>query len=339
MTVSISNNYPLEHLNTFRISATAKLFYEFKNEESLKDILSNDIVKKEKVLVLGGGSNILITRDFDGIVLKNSIQGITIISKNRDNLLVKVGSGVNWHDFVLWSVEKNLSGIENLALIPGLVGASPMQNIGAYGMEVKDTIYKVHYIDIKSRLEKTLTNQECNFSYRNSIFKAELKDKVIITKVIFKLSKHNLNNISYGAITSELKSLKKEASCKTICEAVINIRSRKLPDPKHIGNSGSFFKNPVITNNNFNELKTRFPDIIGYEYSNTHTKVAAGWLIEKAGWKGFKEDNVGVYEKQALVLVNYGGADGKKILKLAKKIQESIFSKFKIKILPEVNII
>jgi|TARA_B110000263_G_scaffold114732_1_gene99974 UDP-N-acetylmuramate dehydrogenase len=339
MTVSISNNYPLEHLNTFRISATAKLFYEFKNEESLKDILSNDIVKKEKVLVLGGGSNILITKDFDGIVLKNSIQGITIISKNRDNLLVKVGSGVNWHDFVLWSVEKNLSGIENLALIPGLVGASPMQNIGAYGMEVKDTIYKVHYIDIKSRLEKTLTNQECNFSYRNSIFKAELKDKVIITKVIFKLSKHNLNNISYGAITSELKSLKKEASCKTICEAVINIRSRKLPDPKHIGNSGSFFKNPVITNNNFNELKTRFPDIIGYEYSNTHTKVAAGWLIEKAGWKGFKEDNVGVYEKQALVLVNYGGADGKKILKLAKKIQESIFSKFKIKILPEVNII
>ena len=339
MTVSISNNYPLEHLNTFRISATAKLFYEFKNEESLKDILSNDIVKKEKVLVLGGGSNILITKDFDGIVLKNSIQGITIISKNRDNLLVKVGSGVNWHDFVLWSVEKNLSGIENLALIPGLVGASPMQNIGAYGMEVKDTIYKVHYIDIKSRLEKTLTNQECNFSYRNSIFKAELKDKVIITKVIFKLSKHNLNNISYGAITSELKSLKKEASCKTICEAVINIRSRKLPDPKHIGNSGSFFKNPVITNNNFNELKTRFPDIIGYEYSNTHTKVAAGWLIEKAGWKGFKEDNVRVYEKQALVLVNYGGADGKKILKLAKKIQESIFSKFKIKILPEVNII
>ena len=339
MTVSISNNYPLEDLNTFRISATAKLFYEFKNEESLKDILNNDIVKKEKVLVLGGGSNILITKNFDGIVLKNSIQGITIISKNQDNVLVKVGSGVNWHDFVLWSVEKNLSGIENLALIPGLVGASPMQNIGAYGMEVKDTIYKVHYIDIKSRLEKTLTNQECNFSYRNSIFKAELKDKVIITKVIFKLSRHNLNNISYGAITSELKSLKKEASCKTICEAVINIRSRKLPDPKHIGNSGSFFKNPVITNNNFNELKTLFPDIIGYEYSNTHTKVAAGWLIEKAGWKGFKEDNIGVYEKQALVLVNYGGADGGKILKLAKKIQASIFSKFKIKILPEVNII
>tara|TARA_B110000438_G_scaffold83075_1_gene82761 strand:+ start:3039 stop:4058 length:1020 start_codon:yes stop_codon:yes gene_type:complete len=339
MTKLISTNHPLNLLNTFGVSATTKLFYEFKDIQSLKEILANNIIKNEQIFILGGGSNILITKNFDGIVLKNSIEGIKIISEDRDNVSVEVGSGVNWHEFVLWSVSKNLSGIENLALIPGLVGASPMQNIGAYGVEVKDTISKVYFIDIKSRLEKNLTDKQCNFSYRNSIFKSKLKDKVIITKVIFKLSKHNLNNISYGAISSELESLKKDASCQTICEAVINIRSRKLPDPKYLGNSGSFFKNPVISTKKFEELKIKFPNIIGYQHSEKHTKIAAGWLIEKAGWKGFKEGNVGVYEKQALVLVNYGGAKGEHILKLSRKIQKSILSKFKIKILPEVNII
>ena len=202
MIKSISTNHQLKTLNTFGISATTKLFYEFKNIKSLKEILSSNAITNEEVFILGGGSNILITKNFDGIILKNSIEGIKVLSENKDNVFIEVGSGVNWHEFVLWSVARNFSGIENLALIPGLVGASPMQNIGAYGVEVKDTIEKVFFIDIKSNKQSNLTNNECKFSYRNSIFKEELKDKVIITKVIFKLSKHNLNNISYGAISS-----------------------------------------------------------------------------------------------------------------------------------------
>ena len=339
MIESISTNHQLKSLNTFGISATCKLFYEFKDINSLKEILSSDIIKNEQIFILGGGSNILITKNFDGLMLKNSITGIKIISEKKDHVIIEVGSGVNWHEFVLWSVEKNLSGIENLALIPGLVGASPMQNIGAYGVEVKDTIEKVFFIDKKSKLEKTLTNKECIFSYRNSIFKKDLKDKVIITKVIFKLSKHNLNNISYGAIASELKAINNDANCQTICQAVINIRTRKLPDPKDLGSSGSFFKNPVIGTKQFKEIQIQFPKIVGFQHSKNHIKVAAGWLIEQAGWKGFKEDDIGVYHKQALVLVNYGKGNGEQILKLSKKIQESVFSKFKIKILPEVNII
>ena len=214
-----------------------------------------------------------------------------------------------------------------------------MQNIGAYGVEVKDTIEKVFFINKKSKIEKTLTNKECKFSYRNSIFKKDLKDKVIITKVTFKLSKHDLNIISYGSIVSELEAINKETNCQTICQAVVNIRSRKLPNPKDLGNSGSFFKNPIIGIKQFEELQIQFPKIVGFQHSKDYIKIAAGWLIEQAGWKGFKEKNVGVYEKQALVLVNYGEGKGEQILKLSKKIQESVFSKFKIKIVPEVNII
>ena len=206
-------------------------------------------------------------------------------------------------------------------------------------MEVKDSILDVHYIDIQNKTKNTISNNECNFSYRNSIFKYELKNKVIITKVIFQLSKKDLNQISYGAIKSELELLKEEPSCKTICKAVINIRTKKLPNPNVLGNSGSFFKNPIISNDLFNNLKIEYPEIIGYKHSASHTKVAAGWLIDKAGWKGYKEKNVGVYKKQALVLVNHGGANGQEILDLANKISESIFNKFKINIHPEVNII
>ena len=339
MKTSFHKNYPLEQLNTFHISAKAKLFYEFEDEKSLIKILKSDVLKKEKLFILGGGSNILITKDFDGVILKNSIKGINIINENNDRVKIEVGSGVNWHDFVMWSVNKNLSGIENLALIPGLVGAAPIQNIGAYGVEVKDSILDVHYIDIQNKTKNTISNNECNFSYRNSIFKCELKNKVIITKVIFQLSKKDLNQISYGAIKSELELLKEKPSCKTICKAVINIRTKKLPNPNDLGNSGSFFKNPIISNDLFNNLKIEYPEIIGYKHSASHTKVAAGWLIDKAGWKGYKENNVGVYKKQALVLVNHGGANGQEILNLANKISESIFNKFKINIHPEVNII
>ena len=339
MSTSINSNYPLRGYNTFNISVNAKLFYEFKDKVSLQKILNREDLKNENILILGGGSNILFSKNYDGLILKNGILGINIISETNNHVEVQVGAGENWHEFVLWSINNNLSGIENLALIPGLVGASPIQNIGAYGMEVKDTITNVKFIDIKSGIEKSLNNKDCNFQYRSSIFKKELKNKTIITDVTFKLSKTDLNIIKYGAIKSELKSLKEKPSSKAICQAVINIRSRKLPNPKELGNSGSFFKNPIITNNKYKQLKKNFPDLVAYKESNTNMKIAAGWLIERAGWKGFKDKNVGVYKNQALVLVNHGNASGQDIIDLSKKIQESIFQKFQIEILPEVNII
>ena len=339
MSTSINSNYPLRDYNTFKISVNAKLFYEFKDKISLQKILNREDLKNENILILGGGSNILFSKNYDGLILKNGILGINIISETNNHVEVEVGAGENWHEFVLWSINNNLSGIENLALIPGLVGASPIQNIGAYGMEVKDTITNVKFIDIKSGIEKSLNNKDCNFEYRSSIFKKELKNKTIITDVTFKLSKTDLKIIKYGAIKSELKSLKVKPSSKAICQAVINIRSRKLPNPKELGNSGSFFKNPIITNNKYKQLKKNFPDLVAYKESNTNMKIAAGWLIERAGWKGFKDKNVGVYKNQALVLVNHGNASGQDIIDLSKKIQESIFQKFQIEILPEVNII
>jgi len=339
MITSVKSNFPLKNFNTFNLSAKAKYFYEFLDELSLLQILNHKKYKNEKLLILGGGSNLLFSKDYDGIILKNSISGIKKISEDENSLIVEVGAGENWHDFVLWSVEKNLSGIENLALIPGLVGASPIQNIGAYGMEVKDTIIQVTYIDIKTGMIKTLKNNECNFSYRNSIFKKELKNKIAITSVTFKLSKQDLNITKYGAIKSELESLQKPPSCKSICQAVINIRTRKLPNPDKLGNSGSFFKNPIISNEKFNKLQKKFPEIVAYKENSNNMKVAAGWLIDKAGWRGYKKNNVGVYQNQALVLVNYGRATGQEVINLSKDIQESIFKKFQIEIFPEVNII
>ena len=339
MTLSIKSNFPLDNYNTFNISASTKLFFEFENENSLREILDNEKYENENLLILGGGSNILFSKNFEGLILKNNILGINKILDTKDFVEVEVGAGENWHEFVLWSVKKNLSGIENLALIPGLVGASPIQNIGAYGVEVKDTITTVKYYEIASRKTIIINNKDCNFQYRNSIFKNQLKNKIIILQVNFKLYKKAQNITKYGAIKSELESLKSKPSPKSICQAVINIRTKKLPDPKKIGNSGSFFKNPIINNSKFKELQTRFPDLVAYKESETHMKIAAGWLIEKAGWKGFKDKSIGVYEKQALVLVNYGGGTGKEIIELSKKIQKSVFNKFNIEILPEVNII
>ena len=339
MSTSINSNYPLRDYNTFNISVNAKLFYEFKDKISLQKILKREDLKNKNILILGGGSNILFSKNYDGLILKNGILGINIISETNNHVEIEVGAGENWHEFVLWSINNNLSGIENLALIPGLVGASPIQNIGAYGMEVKDTITNVKFIDIKSGIEKSLNNKDCNFQYRSSIFKKELKNKTIITDITFKLSKTDLNIIKYGAIKSELKSLKEKPSSKAICQAVINIRSRKLPNPKELGNSGSFFKNPIISNLKLEKIKEKYPEIINYKQSKTHSKIAAGWLIEMAGWKGYREDDFGVYEKQALVLVNYGQASGNEIIELSKKIQQSVLEKFDIMIHPEVNII
>ena len=333
------NNYSLKHLNSFGIDIKARLFSNFSSENELIKLLTNKSLEDKSVFILGDGSNILFTKDFEGVILANKINGIDIISEDQASITVRVGAGENWHNFVLWSIQKDLSGIENLALIPGLVGASPIQNIGAYGTEVKNVITKVNYIELDTGLKKELSNYECKFEYRNSIFKNQLKNKTVITYVTYKLSKKPLNNIKYGAITDELKSLKKDTSPASIAEAVINIRNRKLPNPKLLGNSGSFFKNPIISNSDFKKLKNIFPNIISYKISNTHTKLAAGWLIEDAGFKGYRLGDAGVHEKQALVLVNYGKASGKDILNLANMIKEKIKAKYGVNLEPEVNIL
>ena len=252
---------------------------------------------------------------------------------------MEVGGGVNWHEFVMWSVSQELSGVENLALIPGTVGASPIQNIGAYGMEVKETIHKATALEIATQEIKTFSNEDCNFEYRNSIFKEELKNKFIITKVEFKLSKTPLNKTTYGAIEEELKTLNLEANPKNIADAVINIRNRKLPNPSEIGNSGSFFKNPIISTERFEELQKEFPNIVGYKMGETETKVAAGWLIDNAGLKGYRKGDAGVHKNQALVLVNYNNASGQDIINLSELVQEVILEKYGISIEAEVNFI
>ena len=337
--MKIQQNYSLKKYNTFGMDAKAKYFASFFSENELTELLESDICKAEKLFILGGGSNILLTQDFNGLVLANTIKGIEVLSEDEHSSTIEVGAGEVWHDFVLWSIDKNLSGIENLALIPGLVGASPMQNIGAYGLEVKDVITEVHFIEIESREQKIMTNNDCHFEYRDSIFKHELKGKVVITKVIFKLSKTPLNKTTYGAIEEELKNLNLEPSPKNISTAVINIRSRKLPDPKILGNSGSFFKNPIIETTQFENLKREFPEMVGYTISETKTKIAAGWLIDNAGLKGYRKADAGVHKNQALVLVNYGNATGLEIINLAKEIQGKIKDKYGISITPEVNIL
>ncbi len=336
---NIINNYCLKDHNTFGIAAITKYFASFDSEDKLISLLEDNICKNTPIFILGGGSNILLTQDFNGLILANNIKGIKIIDEDKTSTRVTVGAGEIWHDFVLWSIQQNLSGIENLALIPGLVGASPMQNIGAYGVEVKDVITKVNYVDIESRNKESFTNSECNFSYRDSIFKNELKGKAVITGVDYILRKTPLNNTNYGAITDELKNLNKEPSPKSIAQAVINIRSRKLPDPKILGNSGSFFKNPIIETTHFKQLKKDFPKMVGNKISKTQTKIAAGWLIEDAGLRGYRKSDAGVHKNHALVLVNYGNASGSEIINLAQEIQQTIKDKYGITIEMEVNIV
>ena len=337
--MNFHKNFSLKNYNTFGIEAKAKYYACFNSEEELVGLLENDICKIQPLFILGGGSNILLTKDFEGLVLANQIKGIKIITEDEKYTNIEVGAGEVWHDLVLWSITKNLSGFENLALIPGLVGASPIQNIGAYGMEVKDVISEVHFIDIESRKLNKLSNADCSFDYRDSIFKHELKEKVVITKVIYKLHKTPLNKTNYGAIEEELKNLNLAANPATIAKAVINIRSRKLPDLAKLGNSGSFFKNPIVKTHQFEELKKEFLGMIGYKVSETETKIAAGWLIDNAGLKGYRKGDTGVHKTQALVLVNYGNASGVEIINLAKEIRRIVKEKYGISIEPEVNIL
>lgn len=337
--MQIQQNISLKQYNTFGIDAKAKYFVSVNSVSELQQVL--ELKEYPNKFILGGGSNMLLTKDIDSLVIHVNNKGTEIISKSNGTVIVKANAGENWHEFVLWCLERNFGGVENLSLIPGNVGSAPIQNIGAYGVELKDIFVSCEAIDIKTHKLKTFTKSDCRFDYRESIFKNDLKGLCVITSVTFQLSsnQHKLHT-DYGAISTELKNMKVEfPTIVDISKAVIAIRQSKLPDPKEIGNSGSFFKNPIISIEHFNSLKAIFPDIPSYIVSENEVKVPAGWLIEKAGFKGKTFDNYGVHKKQALVLVNYGGAKGMDILNLARLIQKTVNRIFNIKIETEVNII
>jgi UDP-N-acetylmuramate dehydrogenase len=337
----IQSNKSLKPYNTFGFDVNGKYFIECENQDDI--INSITFCKKNNIslLVLGGGSNILFTKDYDGLVLKNNLKGIQVIETNNDFVLVKANAGENWHQFVLTAVANNWCGIENLSLIPGTIGASPIQNIGAYGVEVKDFIVEVEVLLLDTLEVKKITKKDCHFGYRDSIFKNELKNKCIILNVLFQFSTHPKLNLSYGAIGEKL--IEKNIgtpSIKDVSDIVISIRESKLPNPKEIGNAGSFFKNPEIKNEQFEQLFKLYPNIPNYKSPlPNHTKIAAGWLIEQCGWKGFRKENIGVHKNQALVLVNYGDGHGNELLALCNEIIESVQNKFSIRLETEVNII
>ncbi|MGH2643371.1 MAG: UDP-N-acetylmuramate dehydrogenase [Chitinophagaceae bacterium] len=335
--MNIYNDFPLKAYNTFGIDAYAKWFASFSSPNELKELLSEKNFTNSKILILGGGSNILFTKNQEG-VLKNEIKGIEKTGEDTEHIYIKAGAGESWHQFVLFCLKNNWAGIENLSLIPGNAGAAPMQNIGAYGVEIKDVFYSLDAFHLKDKETVTLNHKDCDFGYRESVFKNKYKGQFAILSVTLRLNKIPHYHTSYGAIEKELEVMNvKDLSIQAISQAVINIRTAKLPDPKEIGNAGSFFKNPEVSPEKYEQLKKDFPELIAYPV-NDQFKLAAGWMIEQSGWKGYKEGEVGVHAKQALVLVNYGHASGKDIYKLSEKIQQSIFDKFGVTLEREVNV-
>lgn len=337
--MNIQENISLKSLNTFGFDQTARFFAAVDSEESLKSALTWARENGLNVLVLGGGSNILLTKDFEGLVIKMELRGIQLVRQDVDHVWVKVGAGEVWQDWVSCAISKNWAGIENLSLIPGTVGASPMQNIGAYGVEIKEVFDSLEALDRSTLDLRTFSHEDCKFGYRESIFKSKLRDQYVICSVTFRLDKIPNFHVEYGAIQQVLKQKGIEKlTIKAVSEAVIEIRQSKLPNPKEIGNAGSFFKNPTISENQYNELRCAFPEIPGYP-TEEGVKVPAGWLIEQAGWKGHRIGEVGVHAKQALVLVNYGNGVGSEIKALSEKIRESIRARFGIELNPEVNFV
>ena len=333
----IQTNKNLKEFNTFGISVRAEMFASFSSATELQKILS--FRNGKDLLVLGGGSNLLLTKDFEGLVIKNEIKRFEVIKETEDEVIVESGAGENWHEFVLNCIDKGFGGIENLSLIPGSVGASPMQNIGAYGVEIKDVFESLSAYHIASGEIHYFDKKKCEFGYRESIFKNKIKGEYIILTVTFRLTKKPTINSSYGAINEQLKIMGiQEPTIKELSAAVIAIRQSKLPDPKIIGNAGSFFKNPTIDNALLEKIQVSYPDIPNYPAENGR-KLAAGWLIEKAGWKGKTFGNYGVHKQQALVLVNYGNCTGREILDLSSEIIQDVFEKFGVSLEREVNIL
>lgn len=335
----IRENVSLKTFNTFGIEAVSRFFAEVSAADEVCEICFDSRFSDMKKLILGGGSNILFTRDFDGLVIKNNFSGIEVVSKSEEHIFVKAGAGENWHNFVLYCIGKNFAGIENLSLIPGNVGASPMQNIGAYGVELKDVFHELEAIEIATGETVKFSNADCEFGYRESVFKNKYREKFIITSVTLRLNKIPRYNTSYGAIEQELEKMGiKELSITAVSKAVCAIRSSKLPDPKVTGNAGSFFKNPVVSHALYQRIKAEYPEVVAYP-SGDSVKLAAGWLIEKCGWKGYRKDDYGVHKNQALVLVNYGKAKGSEIFSLSQEIMDSVKEKFGVILEREVNIV
>jgi len=337
--MEILENFSLKNYNTFGIEAKARQFISVHNVTELRTVLEEN--KYQKKFILGGGSNMLLTKDIEALVMHIDLKGKKIIKEDDDFVWVESQAGENWHEFVIWTIDQNLGGLENMSLIPGNVGTTPVQNIGAYGTEIKDTFDSCEAMTIENQEMKTFTKDKCRFGYRESVFKNEAKDQYIITSVVFRLTKRNHKiNVSYGDITAELaKNNITNPTLKEVSNAVIAIRESKLPDPKELGNSGSFFKNPILLKSDFEKIHQKFPEMKYYEVSETEVKVPAGWLIEQAGFKGKRFGDAGIHKNQALVLVNYGNATGQEILDVSKTIQKTIFKTFGINIEAEVNVI
>lgn len=336
----ISENVLLRPYNTFGIAAQARYFASFSSADELRELLERPPQPGLSHMILGGGSNVLFTRNFDGILLKNDIKGITVVREDDGYVYVKVGAGENWHGFVMDCIRNNRAGLENLSLIPGNVGASPMQNIGAYGAEIKDSFYELEAYHLQDHTTVIFNNADCQFGYRESVFKRQYKGQFAILSVTYRLSKHPKLNTSYGAIEEELKHMGvQDVTIQAISQAVINIRSSKLPNPAEIGNAGSFFKNPTVDAAKYGSLKEAFPHIVAYPVADGQYKLAAGWMIEQCGWKGFREGDAGVHARQALVLVNYGNATGNEIYQLSQRVLDSVHEKFGVELEREVNII
>lgn len=338
--MQIQENFSLRNYNTFGLDALASHFVEITTVDELTEVLSDPVWQQRRKFILGGGSNILFTRNIEALVIHPHIRGIEKIKETDEEIWLKVGAGEVWHQFVMYCVQNNYGGVENLSLIPGTVGAAPMQNIGAYGVEIKDVIETVEAVAIQTGALRIFSKEECEFGYRESIFKKEVKDQYIITGATFVLSKRPILNVDYGDVRRTLTEMQAtNPSIQDVSDAIIKIRQSKLPDPALIGNAGSFFKNPEIGETQYTALKNEFPTIPGYPTGPGKVKVPAGWLIEQAGWKGYREGAIGVHEKQALVLVNYGGGTGNEIKLLSIKIQDSVEAKFGIRLSAEVNFV
>ncbi|HYW36129.1 MAG TPA: UDP-N-acetylmuramate dehydrogenase [Balneolaceae bacterium] len=337
---SVEKNVDLAPYNTLQVHAYARYFVRLSSVEALIALLKHPRWIDEPKIILGGGSNVLFVDDFDGLVIKMDITGKEIVKKNQKFVWLKIGAGENWHQTVRYCVQQGWGGIENLSLIPGTVGAAPIQNIGAYGAELEDVFSSLTAVEIATGKQRIFHKDECRFGYRDSIFKRELKNRYVIADVTLRLSLHPEPNTSYGSIRNKLAE--KNINNPTITDMsdlIIEIRNKKLPDPAQLANAGSFFKNPVLENKTFKRLKKSFPSMPGYAVGETMAKVPAGWLIEQTGWKGKKINKVGTYHQQALVIVNYGGATSREILQIAQKIKQSVKDKFGVELVPEVNII
>ncbi|MDE3143903.1 MAG: UDP-N-acetylmuramate dehydrogenase [Bacteroidota bacterium] len=338
--MQILENISLKPFNTFGIDAKAKYFSSFTTVDELTELLNSRLTTHDSRLILGGGSNLLFTKDFDGIVLKNELKGIELIKEDDEFFYVKAAAGEVWHEFVLHCIKNNYAGVENLSLIPGSLGAGPIQNIGAYGVELKDVFESLEAYHIGDKTIQTFSLNDCAFGYRESVFKKKYKGQFVILNVTYKLKKHPQLNTSYGAINEELERMHaKELSIQNISQAIINIRSSKLPDPKVVGNAGSFFKNPVVSKFRWHVIWEQYKNISAHPVGDMHYKIAAGWLIEQCGWKGFRKKDAGCNPLQALVLVNYGNATGKEIYDLSEEIIISVKNKFGIELEREVNIV